>query len=127
MKKKMMNNKGMTLVEIIVAMAIFGVVSFAFLLFFSSGIRLTVKAWDKENALMEATSQIDDYKTNSEMDDEDPATLPPDITLLDSQTIVIEYGSGSPGLVINDGIIFTVDIDDPATEANSSVRGFKIR
>jgi len=131
MKKIHKNIKGLTLVELIIAIAIFGMVSVAFLMIFSTSMLITVRAGNKEIALMQAASVLDDYKTNTTFSDGDPRYANFDIDDFkdtDSITIEIVYFSpsgASTSPITRPGIIYEVKIDGGAEGKHSTAKGFK--
>lgn len=116
-------NKGMTLVEIIVAMAIFGVMSVTLLLIFSSGFAMTVRAGNREKAIVDSASLLDEYKY-------DEYAL--------SGLVTATYDSSSLSITLDSGNSYTVPsawsietfATDPSREVNgesSHMEGFRIK
>ena len=95
------NNKGMTLVEIILALAIFGVVSVVLLLIFTTTLSIAIQMGNREEALADASGFLDDYRTNTLYDD--LAETPPDEigrNILSSEIITIHFVDAAGALII---------------------------
>jgi len=114
--KRMIDSKGMSLVEMIVAIAIFGVMSISLLTIFSSGMRMIVRAGNKEETITNASSEIDLYKTNK---DEIPGGAPVYTTNL----ITIVYNSGYTSNV--DGFYIEGESQHVESGQNTILRGFR--
>jgi len=92
----MQNNKnkrqGLTLVEMIVAIAFFGVISVVYLLIFSSSLLITVRSGVKEKAIVEVTSSMDLFNIDNE-------AILPEITIDDTKPVgyikIYYYGSNT--------------------------------
>jgi len=63
--KAFRNKNGFTLVEIILAIAIFGMMSAVFLLLLSSSLTLSVRSGNREKAIVDAAGKLDRYITES--------------------------------------------------------------
>jgi len=61
--KALRNKGGFSLVEMILAITIFGMMSTVFLLLFSSSLMLSVRAGNREKAIVDATGRLDQYKS----------------------------------------------------------------
>jgi len=97
--KALKNKKGLTLTELIVAIAIFGIVSVMFLLIFSAGMTATIRAGHREAAIVGAGGAFDEFLTDGKIGLDDPDDLPEGVAILvrndAAGEIVITYGSGA--------------------------------
>ena len=80
MRTKIFINKidkqyGLTLTELIVAMAIFSIMCVSLLLSFTNGLQVTIRAGNREKALLESANMINEYRTHDSR-----AELEPEIT-----------------------------------------------
>lgn len=103
--KKRLSNKGMTLVEIIVSLAIFGILSVLFLNVFLGGILLTVRSGDRTEMVAEAASSIeskiaDNSFTSSAIKSSSPASV----------SIIYNYGTPSQQSSSLDGLKIETEV-----------------
>ena len=104
--KKHLNNKGMSLVEIIVSLAIFGVLSVLFLNVFLGGILLTVRSGDRAEMVAEAASSIeqkiaDNTFTSPAIKSSTPGSV----------NIIYNYGTGNQKSSVLDGLKVETELD----------------
>lgn len=64
-RRKLKNRKGVTLIEIIIAVAILGIIAAAFLMMFSNGLSTIYFAGNKSRATFSAQSDVDNKILNS--------------------------------------------------------------
>ena len=86
LKKK--KNKGLTLVEMIIAMAVMGVVFLMFLTVFSTCIKIVRRTGDRETAITGGSSAVDEYRMNFE--DYESGSLPLDEIGLDPDKVTVD-------------------------------------
>lgn len=110
---KLNNQKGLTLIEIILSMAILGILAITFLTMFSSGFRSIIKAGDKTVAAYDAQQSM----TNKiiQADDLDPDEYT-------EETLIFDF-NGGPTIELD---IRLLDVYEEHKGSSSNMKGFKI-
>jgi prepilin-type N-terminal cleavage/methylation domain-containing protein len=109
------SEKGFTLVEIMVSLAIFGILMVAFLSIFSTALGLTLRAGHNDQTVAAVSGDIE----KSMADDTYTA---PDITLNPGQTATITYADGSTNTVTVDE---TVGTDTTADGEQVTIKSYE--
>lgn|GEM_PF-3518516 len=146
MIKKLKNQDGLTLTELIISMAIFAIISISFLQIFSSSLMITIRAGNRETAVVDSTGVIDlffmngidtevremirdgTYSSSSNPITDDPSNHVTNVIVTEGApaAITIRYESSDPGgarEVDLDGVI--IEITAEVNSETVTVKGFE--
>ncbi len=111
---KLNNQKGLTLIEIILALAILGLLAITFLTMFSSGYRSIIKAGNKTVAAYDAQQSM--TNTIIQADDLDPDEYV-------EETIIFDF-NGGPTIELD---IRLLDVSEEHNGSSSNMKAFKFQ
>jgi prepilin-type N-terminal cleavage/methylation domain-containing protein len=110
---KLNNQKGLTLLEIILSMAILGILAISFLTMFSSGFKSIIKAGNKSVAAYDAQQSMTNKIIQADDLDSDEYI---------EETITFDF-NGGPTIDLD---IRLLDVSEDYKGSSSNMKGFKI-
>ena len=130
--KALKNNNGMSIVEVIIAMTIFGLVSFYLLALFTMSLTVTMRMGEREAIIVEASGVLDDYKTSE--------FIPPINSGFDNTRVIDENEPGFTFTIKFDGgtgrtitpnefelEFYEIETKTPDDDQSVKLSGFRIR
>lgn len=103
MNKK--STKGMTLVEIVISLAIFGVLSVIFLNIFLSSLTLTVRSGQRADMVSEISSSIEQRIADDSFTDSDITTVSTSVAIIYNKDTASESSEAMEGVLVNGDLI----------------------